>query len=216
MKRIIGAFILGLLIYSIAAPAQTRRAVMADAKVIKAAADFLQRTYTADQLKQGVYVGSALCLACHTSMTSYKTTNHSSFIRRPLPQYTLVAGRGVIANSLKGTKDDFMAGLDFNTLTGTPFDKYKPNAPKLSVENGTYYVTVASIKAPVIATLGGQRPNAFVPSGSAQRYLVRIPVADGRGDFRQASMRRRSPTRRAPDTQRLRPDGTTLRRMPRN
>ena len=149
--------------------------------MVKAATDSLKRSYTADQLNQGVYVGSDLCLACHKSMAGYKTTNHSSFIRRPLPQYTLVAGKGVLANSLKGTKDDFIAGLDFNTLTGTPFDKYKPNAPKLSVENGTYYLTVGSIKAPVIATLGGQRPNSFLPSGSAQRYLVRIPVADGMG-----------------------------------
>jgi hypothetical protein len=183
MKSIARAFILGLLIYSIAvsAPPQERRGVVADPQVIKAASDSLHKMYTADQLKQGVYVGSNLCLSCHKSMTHFQATNHSSFIRRPLPQYTLVAGKGVIANSLKGTKDDFIAGLDFNTLTGTPFDKDKPNAPKLSVEKETYYVTVGTIKAPVVATLGGQRPNAFVPAGSAQRYLVRIPVSDGRG-----------------------------------
>jgi len=174
---------LGLLICStaVSAAAQQRPAVVADANVVKTATDSLKRTYTADQLKQGVYVGSNLCLACHKSMAGFKTTNHSSLMRRPLPKYTLVPGMGVITNSLKGTTDDFIAGLDFNTLTGTPFDKYKPNAPRLSVDNGTYYMIVGTIKAPVIATLGGQRPNAFVPSGSAQRYLVRIPVADGRG-----------------------------------
>jgi hypothetical protein len=183
MKRIAGAFVWGLLINSlaIAAPPQERHAVVADPSVIKAATASLHKMYTADQLKQPVYVGSTLCLECHKSMTNYEGTNHARFIRRPLEQYTLVAGKGVIANSLKGTKDDFLSALDFNTLTGTPFDKYKPNAPKLSVENGTYYMTVGTLKAPVVATLGGQRPNAFVPAGSAQRYIVRIPVSDGRG-----------------------------------
>jgi mono/diheme cytochrome c family protein len=184
MKRMMNVFVLGPLICSIAiaaSPVQKSRAVIADPTVVKAATDSLQKIYTAEQLKQGVYVGSILCLACHKSMASYTKTNHASFIRRPLPQYTLVPGKGVVANSLKGTKDDFIAGLDFNTLTGTPFDKYKPNAPQLSVVNGTYYVSVGSIKAPVIATLAGQQPNAFVPAGSAQRYLVRIPVAGGTG-----------------------------------
>ncbi len=151
----------------------------ADPAAFQAAANTLRQSYTPEQLKQGVYVGSNLCLMCHGRMAGFKATNHGSFMRRPLIQQTLVPGMGVVANSLKGTKDDFIAGLDFNTLTGTPFDKYKPNAPKLSVENGTYYITVGTLKAPVIATLAGQRPNGFYPSGTAQRYLVRIPVTDG-------------------------------------
>ncbi|HYM59373.1 MAG TPA: cytochrome c3 family protein [Thermoanaerobaculia bacterium] len=186
MKRISTALVLGLLICAIAASgaaAQKGRAVNPNSQVVKAATDSLHKVYSATQLAQGVYVGSDLCLACHQSMSSYKTTNHASFIRRPLVQYSLVQGKGVIANSLKGAKDDFITGLDFNTLSGTVFDKYKPNAPKLSVENGTYFVTVGSIKAPVVATLAGQKPNAFVPAGSAQRYLVRIPVADGVGGY---------------------------------
>lgn len=186
MRRIATVLALGLLVCLIAAPstmAQRQRSAVSPAaqSLVRTASATLHKTYSAAELQQGVYVGSSLCLACHKSMSSYLDTNHASFVRRPLTQYTLVAGKGVIANSLKGTTDDFIAGLDFNTLSGTPFDKYKPNAPKLSVENGNYYVTVGSVKAQVVATVSGQRPNSFVPNGSAQRYVVRLPSSDGAG-----------------------------------
>ena len=197
MKLTVKAFVFALLIYSVTIPAHAQdrsgarpasaqgrggtsfpRPTPADPAAFQAATNSLRQIYTPEQLKQGVYVGSNLCLSCHSRMANVKATNHGSFMRRPLTQQTLVPGMGVIANSLKGTKDDFIAGLDFNALTGTPFDKYKPNAPVLSVENGTYYITIGTLKVPVIATLAGQRPSTFSPSGTAQRYLVRIPVTD--------------------------------------
>src|SRR5438128_1715985 len=46
------------------------------------------------------------------------------------------------------------------------------NAPKLSVENGTYLITIGSLKLPVVLTVAGQG------NGTAQRFGVRVPVAD--------------------------------------
>ena len=56
-----------------------------------------------------------------------------------MTQYTMVAKKGVLADVDKNGKDDFIDGLDFNTISSV-FDAYKPNAPKLSVKNGTYLI----------------------------------------------------------------------------
>jgi hypothetical protein len=169
------AVVSALLLAAISVPVlagQRTRAVAPPSAIATDATARLLKAYPTNELQAGVYVGSDFCLACHKSMSTYKGTNHSSFIRRPLPQYTLQPGKGVIANSLGKPVDDFIAGLDFNTLSGTPFDKYKPNAPKLSVENGTYFITIGSLKLPVVLTVAGQR------NGTAQRFAVRVPVAD--------------------------------------
>jgi Doubled CXXCH motif (Paired_CXXCH_1) len=150
---------------------RTRAAAPPSATTIDATARLL-KAYPTSELQAGVYVGSEFCLACHKSMATYKGTNHSSFVRRPIAGLTLQAGKGVIANSLGKQADDFISGLDFNTVSGTVFDKYKPNAPKLSVENGTYFITIGSLKLPVVLTVAGQR------NGTAQRFGVRVPVAD--------------------------------------
>jgi hypothetical protein len=138
---------------------------------VNAAKSALLAKYSQADLEKGVYVGSNFCLACHTSKASYKDTNHASFIRRPVESLSLMPGKGVIADYDGNKVDDFRQGLDFNTIS-SPFDKYKPNAPKLSVENGTYYVTIATLKMPVAFTLAGQR------NGSAQRFTVKVPVTD--------------------------------------
>lgn len=137
-------------------------------------ADAVQRVstlYTPEEIQKGVYVGSNFCLACHTTMSTYKDTNHSSFLRKPLTKYSLQPGRGVIADYDANGVDDFIQGLDFNKINSA-FDKYKPNAPVLSVENGAYYITIGSMKMPVWFTLAGQR------SGSSQRFTVKVPVTD--------------------------------------
>ena len=150
--------------------ADRKRAVLSG--TAQSAMTRLTSIYSPAQLEKGVYVGSNFCLACHTTMSTYKDTNHASFLRRPLVQYSLVPGKGVIADSDLNGVDDFIQGLDFNKIDNATFNKYKPNAPVLSVENGTYFVTIGSLKMPVVFTAAGQR------NGSDQRYVVRVPVTD--------------------------------------
>ena len=124
------------------------------------------------------YLGSEVCLACHNGknglddQSTWKHTRHSQFLRRPMGQYTLVDGQGVIANQAKGTQDDFMMGLDLATIPA--FSAYGANAPKLSYDasTDTYWMQVGVLKCQVIATLAGS-------SGQdGQRYIVRVPVTD--------------------------------------
>jgi hypothetical protein len=135
------------------------------------AAAKLTSMYTVEEIQKGVYVGNEFCLACHPQAAVYKTTDHASFLRRPMVEHSLKPGKGVIADYDKNNVDDFIQGLDFNKITSA-FDKYKPNAPVLSVEAGQYYITVADAKMPVIFTMAGQ------VDGSAQRFGVKIPAAD--------------------------------------
>jgi Doubled CXXCH motif (Paired_CXXCH_1) len=135
--------------------------------------------YTAAEVDKGVYIGSSFCVACHTDKRTFLDTQHSTFARRPLTQYTMVPKRGVIADVNANGKDDFIDGLDFNTISSI-FDPYKPNAPKLSVKNGTYLITIAGVDFPVVATLGGG-------PAQAQRFLVRIPVTDTESKFTKAT-----------------------------
>lgn len=67
--------------------------------------------------------------------------------------------------------DDFAQGLDFNRIKSV-FDPYKPNAPILALEKDTYYVTIGTLKMPVLFTHGGT-------GDWKQRYAVRVPLADG-------------------------------------
>ena len=174
MKRTWGSVIvMAIVIAAIALPAfsgEKTRAASTNPLVVQTTAK-LRAMYTAAEVQQGVYVGSNFCVACHKTMSTQSATNHASFIRRPLTQWSLVAGKGVIADYDNNKVDDFVQGLDFNTIS-SPFDKFKPNAPKLSVENGKYFVTIGSLKMPLELTVAGQR------NGSAQRYVVRVPVAD--------------------------------------
>ncbi len=179
MRRTWITIIATVLLLAIAMPVisaeRTRAVVKSNTNVLSVAADAnsrLSKIYTADQLQKGVYVGSNFCLACHTTMSTYKDTLHATFLRRPLTQYSLVPGKGVIADYDKNGIDDFIQGVDFNKVSSV-FDKYKPNAPILSVENGNYYITVGSLKLQVVFTVAGQK-GASLP----QRYVVRVPVSD--------------------------------------
>lgn len=116
-----------------------------------------------------VYVGSEFCLACHQK-ERWRTTKHAQALRRPMAEYSLIKGKGVVADYDKNGIDDFQQGLDFNQISSV-FDPYKPNAPKLSFEAGTYFITIGELKMPVVFTQGG--------TGSwKQRFGVRIPVSD--------------------------------------
>ena len=173
MKRITIA-ILALLLIVAAMPAlagQTRAVRTPAAQAQAQALGQLTKLYSQDELQKGVFIGSNFCLACHTTFTSYKDTNHASFLRRPIESLSLIPGRGVIADYDHNGVDDFRQGLDFNAIS-SKFDKYKPNAPKLSVESGTYFITIGSLKMPLAFTLAGQR------NGSAQRFVVKVPVTD--------------------------------------
>jgi len=131
------------------------------------------------ELSSGTVVGSEFCLACHApygNVANWRDTKHSHALRKPMGMYTLIPGEGVLANSLGAAQDDFMVGLDFNALSGTPFDSVKPNAPILSyrASDDTYWIQLGptGLKMQVVATWAGMTP------GNGQRYMVRIPVSD--------------------------------------
>ena len=126
--------------------------------------------YSAAEIDKGVYIGSNFCVACHANKRAFLDTQHATFMRRPMTQYTMVPKKGVLADVDGNGKDDFIDGLDLNTISSV-FDVYKPNAPKLSVKDNAYVVSIAGVDFPVVATLGGG-------PGQAQRFLVRIPVTD--------------------------------------
>ena len=135
--------------------------------------------YSAAEIQKGVYIGSNYCLACHTNKSAFADTQHATFMRRPMTQYTLVEKKGVMGDVNGNGKDDFIDGLDFNAISSV-FDAYKPNAPKLSVKSdGTYLISVGGLDFPVVATLGGG-------PGQDQRFLVRVPVTDTTGKVANA------------------------------
>ena len=147
--------------------------VQRDNNVMKA----LLRAYTPAQLESGkVYVGTATCLSCHAEASNFMDTYHPNALRKPMGMYTLQPMKGVLANYLGGAKDDFMMGLDFNSVSGTPFDSLKPNAPILSyrASDDTYWVQLGpyGLKMQVVATWAG------MSEGNGQRYMVRVPVSD--------------------------------------
>lgn len=135
----------------------------------------LERTlasyYSPAEIQAGVYVGSEYCIACHKDYSSWRDTAHAKAYRRPLTANALKLGLGVTNDYDKNGVDDFAQGLDFNTISSV-FDPYKPNAPKLSLEANTYYVTIGELKMPVVYTHGG------VGDGK-QRFALRVPLGDG-------------------------------------
>ena len=123
------------------------------------------------------YLGSDVCLACHNGAiapdeTGWHNTRHSQFLRRPMGEWTLVDGKGVIANQAHGTKDDFMMGVDLATVGS--FSAYGANAPKLSYDAGTdtYWMQIGALKCQVVATQAGSAGQ------DTQRFLLRVPVTD--------------------------------------
>jgi hypothetical protein len=126
--------------------------------------------YSAAEIEQGVYVGSELCLGCHKEFKTWKDTKHALSIRKPMPRDSLIPGKGVVADYDRNGVDDFIQGLDFNTITSV-FDAYKPYAPVLSVEKDQYFIRLGEVKMPVIFVVGGT-------GDWRERYGVRLPVTD--------------------------------------
>ena len=131
----------------------------------------LNQLYTKAELDEGVYVGSEFCLACHPSQATWRNTKHAVALRRPLAENSLMPSKGVVADFDGNGVDDFQQGLDFNEINSV-FNAYKPNAPILSYEAGTYYITIGELRMPVVATQGGT-------GDWKQRYLLKVPVASG-------------------------------------
>ncbi|HVN75265.1 MAG TPA: hypothetical protein VMT19_03040 [Thermoanaerobaculaceae bacterium] len=122
------------------------------------------------------YVGSAVCLACHNGTiapdaSGWHATKHAQMLRRPLGQYTLKDGLGVIANQAGKATDDFITGLDLSAIGA--FSAWGANAPKLSYDStsDTYWWTIGALKCQMVATIAGS-------AGQDQRYLLRVPVTD--------------------------------------
>lgn len=133
----------------------------------------LSVTYTVEQMNEGVYVGSEYCMACHTWSTALRDTKHMQALRRPMGMYSLIPGKGVVADHDSNGMDDFMQGLDLNQISSA-FDKFKPNAPILSYDaaSDTYWMQIGQLKMRVVATQGGT-----IEYGK-QRYLLKVPVND--------------------------------------
>lgn len=130
----------------------------------------LRQYHTMKALTEGVYVGSEFCISCHQSDHTWRETKHAQALRRPMTQYSLMPGKGVVADYDGNDVDDFQQGLDFNQISSA-FDPFKPHAPVLSYAEGAYWITIGESTMPVVATQGGT-------GDWKQRYLVRVPVAD--------------------------------------
>ena len=130
--------------------------------------------YTAQEQAAGFYAGSGFCLSCHKSYAGWHDTLHSAALIRPMTQWSLVKGKGVLADSDQNGVDDFVQGLDFNKIS-SPFDAYKPNAPKLSVKNGVYTITIGALDLPIVYAQQWRWPDT---SEWSQIFAVRVPVTD--------------------------------------
>jgi hypothetical protein len=137
-------------------------------------ANVLASYYTAQEITQGVYVGSEFCLACHKGQAGWRDTQHAFALIQPRVVNSMVPKRGVIADMNKNGKDDFVDGMDFNAISSN-FDKYKPNAPKLSIDEGTYMITIGQAKMKVVAVRQWREADGTW----LQRFIVKIPATDG-------------------------------------
>ncbi|MBN2433300.1 MAG: hypothetical protein JXQ27_17650 [Acidobacteria bacterium] len=115
----------------------------------------LVQTYGVEKAFQDkMYIGTEYCIACHTWSTRYRDTGHAMFLQR------LVAGQGnPIAEAI-------VQGVDFNQMTGTAFDAYKPNAPILFYQDGKFWMTIGDVTYEIVFLM------------AQDRFVVRIPVTD--------------------------------------
>jgi len=181
MKRVmIITVVLGLAMAQMAVAGQPRMhashgSVAREAPVdLDAAIANLRAMYPEKNLDvEPTYVGDEFCIACHSWGTITRDVKHRQALRQPMGANTLVAGRGVVADYDSNGIDDFMQGLDFNTISSV-FDAYKPNAPILSyrADNDTYWMMIGELDMRVWITQGGT-------GDWKQRYLLRVPIAGG-------------------------------------
>ncbi len=156
------------------APVMGGGSVIVPAGTEQSLVKLLNSRYSKAELAAGSYVGTEFCQACH-GKSSFPTTKHFHALRQPMGMYTVQPGFGVLADYDANGVDDFIQGLDFNTIS-SKLDATKPNAPILSYDaaNDTYWIQLgpAGIKVQVVATWAGME------EGTGQRYMVRVPVAD--------------------------------------
>jgi hypothetical protein len=171
--------VLGLILVPLAADAEgpelraSHRSGAGGRTLAKLPADMMARLssqYSMEALEETpTVVGDEYCIACHSWAAITHEVKHRKALRVPFARNTLIDGKGVVADYDDNGVDDFMDGLDFNTISSV-FDPYKPNAPILSFEGGNYYITIGELKVWVVITQGGT-------GDWKQRYLVRYPVS---------------------------------------
>ena len=134
----------------------------------------LSMYYSEAELKDRIYVGSEICIMCHTTYTAWHDTLHARTYIRPMTTWSLVPGKGVLADSDDNGVDDFVQGLDLNKVS-SDFDAFKPNAPRLSVKNGMYFVSIGALDLPVVFVQQWRWPDSGIWD---QYFAVRVPVTD--------------------------------------
>lgn len=124
------------------------------------------------------YVGPEKCLQCHsgafvTDASGWRTSMHANGYSDVTDNSKTMENHfGIICDANQNGIDDFIDGLDFNTISSA-FDPFKPNAPILAYSaNDGYTITIGDVTSRVYLTYGG--------SGLyKQRYAMKIP--DGTG-----------------------------------
>jgi hypothetical protein len=167
MKRALAALFLFLLVSSIAVPAEI------DDTLYRRMTAAITSYYGQSAADSKMYVGSENCLACHPGQTAWRESMHATgFKVTDTSAYSMQWKRGVIADYDQNGVDDFIDGLDFNTINSV-FDKYKPNAPVLGYSDQTgYTVKVGEVTHSSKFAYGG--------SGTwKQRFMLRIMTSEG-------------------------------------
>jgi hypothetical protein len=129
--------------------------------------------------EQALYVGSEVCLLCHAGPNPVFGRDTSgwreSFHAHPFKtveddQYSMVVGKGIVADSDQNGVDDFKDGLNMNNAT--VFQKYAPNAPILGYSDQTgYTMTIGEVTYKIFMAWGGN-------GVWKHRFIVKIPVND--------------------------------------
>ncbi len=141
---------------------------------------YLESYYGPGVMQSRTFVGSEICLACHSDQAGWRTSMHATgFNTASNDAFSLQDKFGIVVDYDGNGVDDFKQGLNFNEISG-PFDAFKPNAPILGYQDGQgYTITIGQLTYVVRFAYGG--------SGLyKQRYVVRIPLADGPGGLSRA------------------------------
>ncbi len=136
----------------------------------------IRATYGTEAETTKAFIGSEICLACHTQHAGWRSSLHSTMHASLQDDAgAMNPAIGVIFDGNNNGVDDFKDGLDFNKIS-SGFDVYKPNAPILSFAAGEPY--------PYRVTIGTITYKAFMKEGGffQQRLITRVPVTDGAPD----------------------------------
>jgi len=142
----------------------------------------IQSTIGPEAVTAKIYIGSDLCLACHGGYEGWRQTQHAFALIRPMQKWSLVPTKGVLADSDQNKTDDFVQGLDFNKIS-SEYDRFKPNAPRLSLKDGAYTISIGALTLPVVFVRQWREADGTW----IQRFGVRIPVVDTTSKFAAAN-----------------------------